>query len=108
MPEVKSTLDGTESLPATIFSREGRLSLERAVASEYPLTIIFNNTEMTTLLCSPYSLECLAVGFLSSEGFLKSRDEVKSITLDRERGVVRVETVDDRDILPRHTLQETD
>ena len=40
------------------------------------------------------------MGFLSSEGFLNSKEEIKSVTLDSVRGVVRVQTTDDREITP--------
>jgi FdhD protein len=64
-----------------------------------------NNRELATLLCSPADLRYLAVGFLSSEGLLKSKDEVKRIVIDDRRGVVRVKTEGDeelaRDVLPK-------
>lgn len=52
---------------------------------------------MVTLLCSPTDLKYLAVGFLSSEGFLKSKDDIKKIIVDDQRGVVRVETKEDKE-----------
>jgi len=61
------------------------------VAKEFPLTIILNNQELATLLCSPANLRYLAVGFLLSQGLLKSKDEIKKIIVDDRRGVVRVE-----------------
>ena len=61
------------------------------------LAIILNNQELVTLLCSPTGLNYLAVGFLSSEGLIKSKDEIKKITVDDQRGVVRVETGEDKE-----------
>ncbi|MBM3120398.1 MAG: formate dehydrogenase accessory sulfurtransferase FdhD, partial [Chloroflexi bacterium] len=58
----------------------------------FPLTIVVNNQELVTLLCSPKNLDYLAVGFLSSEGLLKNKDDIKKITIDDRRGAVRVET----------------
>jgi FdhD protein len=40
----------------------------------------------------------LAVGFLFSEGLLKSNDEIKKIIVDERRGVVRVETERDEEL----------
>lgn len=65
--------------------------IEDTVATEFPLTIILNDQELVTLLCSPVNLNYLAVGFLFSEGFLQSTDEIKKIVVDQQRGVVRVE-----------------
>jgi FdhD protein len=51
---------------------------------------------LVTLLCSPADLKYLAIGFLVSEGLLKSKDEIKKIVVDDQRGVVRVETEEDK------------
>ncbi len=85
-------MDLTESIPIQRITREGKQSIQDTVVKELPLTIIFNNRELVTLLCSPVHLEYLAVGFLASEGFLKSKDAIKKLTLDDRRGVVRIET----------------
>jgi len=86
-----------ERFPILRLTREGRSSIEKVVARELPVTIILNNRELVTLLCSPTELKYLAIGFLSSEGLLKSKDEIKKITVDNERGVVRLETVEDKE-----------
>ncbi|MCL0094130.1 formate dehydrogenase accessory sulfurtransferase FdhD, partial [Dehalococcoidia bacterium] len=67
--------------------------MEDVVVREFPLTIILNNQELVTLLCSPTNLKYLALGFLASEGFIRAREEVKSILLDDRRGVARVQSV---------------
>lgn len=73
-------------------TEEGRTETEDVVAEEFPLTILLNNKELVTLLCSPFDMDSLAVGFLFSEGLLKSRDEIGKIAVDAQRGLVRVET----------------
>ncbi|MFC2014428.1 formate dehydrogenase accessory sulfurtransferase FdhD [Chloroflexota bacterium] len=85
----------TEKVTIQKFNDEGRTSIDDVVARELPLTIILNDKELVTLLCSPKDLNYLAVGFLSSEGFIKNKDEIKKVTVDNQRGVVRVETTDD-------------
>jgi len=87
-----------ERFPILRLTREGRSSIEDIVAREFPLTIILNNQELVTLLCSPTNLKYLAAGFLLSEGLLKSKDEIKKIIVDERRGVVRVETMEDKEI----------
>jgi FdhD protein len=76
----------------------GRSKTEAVVAREFPLTIILNGQELVTMLCSPKEMDCLAVGFLASEGLLKSRDEIKELIVDADRGVVRVKTTEDKSI----------
>jgi len=92
-----------ERFPILRLTREGRDSIENVVAREFPVTIILNDQELVTLLCSPADLKYLAVGFLYSEGLLESKDEIKRILVDDERGVVRVETVEEKE-LPQDVL----
>ena len=87
----------TEKVSILKFTETGNSSIEDMVAKESPLTIILNNRELVTLLCSPENLRYLAVGFLFSEGLLKRKDEIKKIMVDDRRGVVRVETEGDEE-----------
>ena len=87
-----------EKVPILRLTQEGRSNIEDIVAREFPLTLILNNQELVTLLCSPMNLKYLAIGFLSSEGLLKSKGEIKKIIVDARRGVVRVETEESREL----------
>ena len=60
-----------EKLSIVRVTDEGEKEVEDVVAREFSLTIILNNQEIVTLLCSPSNLKYLAIGFLSSEGFIK-------------------------------------
>jgi FdhD protein len=90
----------TEKLAVLKLTETGSSSIEDVVAKESPLTIILNNREVVTLLCSPANLRYLAVGFLFSEGLLKSKDEIRKTLVDDRRGVVRVETEGDEEFAP--------
>ena len=81
-----------ETFPILRITEQGRSQSKDTVVREFPLTIILNNQELVTLLCSPTDLKYLAIGFLASEGLLKSKDEIKKVMVDDRRGVVRVET----------------
>jgi FdhD protein len=85
-----------EKVPVLKLTEEGRASLEDVVAREFPLTIILNDRELVTLLCTPKDLKYLAVGFLVSEGLLTGKDDIKKLVMDETRGVARVETVEDK------------
>ncbi|AKL95710.1 formate dehydrogenase family accessory protein FdhD [Clostridium aceticum] len=65
-------------------------SIEDAVVVEYPFTIFLNGEEFITLLCSPSGLEYLVVGFLVSEGIIKSKKDIEKITIDEEKGHAHV------------------
>jgi len=82
----------TERFPILRITEQGRRHSKDTVVTEFPLTIILNNRELVTLLCSPTDSKYLAIGFLASEGLLKSKDEIKKIIIDDRTGVVRVET----------------
>jgi FdhD protein len=69
-----------------------RSSFRDVVIPESPCSIILNNRELTTLLCSPADRRYLAVGFLFSEGLLSRKDDIKRVVTDNRRGVVRVDT----------------
>src|SRR5512137_1283086 len=64
---------------------------EDPVVREFPLTILFNNQELVTLLCTPTNLKQLAVGFLFSEGFVRAKHEITNITIDEQQSIVSVE-----------------
>jgi FdhD protein len=84
--------DKIERVNTLRLTAESISEIEDAVVREFPLTIVLNDQELVTLLCSPADQKNLAVGFLYSEGLINSRDEVKSITLHESTGVVRVDT----------------
>lgn len=92
-PEAENLPAGTvEKVPihrVTVGSKE---LAEDIIVREFPLTIILNGQELVTLLCSPADLKYLAIGFLFSEGLVKSKDDVRRVTVDEAKGVVRVET----------------
>ncbi|MFH0768101.1 MAG: formate dehydrogenase accessory sulfurtransferase FdhD [Chloroflexota bacterium] len=85
-------MNEVKTIPILRVTGEDRSKIEDIVAREFPLTIILNNQELVTLLCSPKDLNYLAVGFLFSEALISNKDEIKKITADEQRGVVRVET----------------
>jgi hypothetical protein len=88
----------TESLSITRFVGDSAAKINKPIVREYPLTIILNGCQLATMLCSPDSLQELAVGFLASEGLLQSKDEIESINIDQTDGIVKVQTTDKRDV----------
>jgi len=61
------------------------------IVVEFPLTIVVNQEEFATIVCSPSSLEELAIGFLASEGIIRSIRDIKSFSIDETRGFIYVE-----------------
>ncbi|MBU4174923.1 MAG: formate dehydrogenase accessory sulfurtransferase FdhD [Actinobacteria bacterium] len=61
------------------------------VAVEVPLTVVLNESEVATLLCSPCDLEALALGYLLSEGILSRESEILGIQHNLRSSVVRIQ-----------------
>ena len=97
-----------EKIPIIRLTEGDKHDIEDVVVRETPFTIILNNEEMVTLLCSPTDLKYLAVGFLFSEGLLHGKDDINKILVDERRGIVRVETKESmepgRDVLFRRFI----
>lgn len=69
--------------------------IQDEIIVEYQLTIYLNSKEFVTLLCTPKSLQSLVVGFLYSERVIKSKEDIKTITIDEEQGKAYVEIESD-------------
>ncbi|MCH1623991.1 formate dehydrogenase accessory sulfurtransferase FdhD [Fredinandcohnia quinoae] len=63
---------------------------EDQIVTEFPLTIILNNKEFATLVCSPSELDELVVGFLASEGVIRFYDEIINLQIDVDQGFAYV------------------
>jgi FdhD protein len=57
------------------------------IARETQLTIMVNEEELVTLLCSPNDMKYLAIGFLVSEGVLSDVTTLQNVTVEEERGI---------------------
>lgn len=62
------------------------------IVTEYPITIMLNDQEFATIVCSPDQIEELVIGFLASEGIIKSYKDIKEITMIKLTGRVIVRT----------------
>lgn len=65
---------------------------EVRVVTEHPVTIYINGQEFATIVCSPEYIEDMTVGFLASEGVIPKYQDIKSIRVQQEAGIVHIET----------------
>ena len=65
-------MEHVEKLYIQRYTNDGREDIEDVVIIEAPITIILNNQELVTLLCSPIDLKYLGVGYLFSEGLQRN------------------------------------
>ncbi|ATW24054.1 formate dehydrogenase accessory sulfurtransferase FdhD [Candidatus Formimonas warabiya] len=61
------------------------------IVREKALTIYVNTKELATIVCSPGQIRHMAVGFLCSEGILSEPQDLKSLRVDEEKGLVYAE-----------------
>jgi FdhD protein len=64
--------------------------VESAVIEEALVCIFVNGQELATFMCTPHRLEELAIGFLRSEGFIHSLDDIDLLTLSESGTCVDV------------------
>ncbi|WP_078428346.1 formate dehydrogenase accessory sulfurtransferase FdhD [Alkalihalobacterium alkalinitrilicum] len=67
------------------------LSIEDEVVSEFPLTVYVNGDEFATIVCSPTHFDEMVIGFLASEGVIRTKDDVKSLKIDESKGFAYVD-----------------
>ena len=80
-------MDNTKKVDILRIKGDEASEEEDIVILEYPFTIFINNEEIITLLCSPSSLKSLIVGFIYSEGFIKSISDIEKIRIDEKKGI---------------------
>jgi len=62
-------MEGIERLRILRVTEEDKSEIEDMVVRESSLSIILNDRELETLLCTPTNLNHFAVGFIASKGW---------------------------------------
>jgi FdhD protein len=84
----------TAEIAVTAITPEGEArQIQDMVVRELPLTIILDEQELVTTLCSPADLEYMVAGILYSEGIIRNRADIRCITIEEDAGIARVETL---------------
>ncbi|WP_323708318.1 formate dehydrogenase accessory sulfurtransferase FdhD [Mammaliicoccus sciuri] len=88
----------TYNLPILKYQNDQFIETTDSYVTEFPITIIINGEEFATIVCSPKDLEELVLGFIASEGVIKKKSEIKSISIDDSKGFAHVELTKEIDI----------
>jgi len=88
MDEHNETLGMSVDVPVVRIRDGAAAEAVQPVAAEVPCTIIGNDVEVGTLLCSPSDLKELAVGFLFTSAFIRGIDDIRDIRVDPVRWTV--------------------
>ncbi|NRG43362.1 formate dehydrogenase accessory sulfurtransferase FdhD [Bacillus sp. CRN 9] len=65
---------------------------EDTIVTEYAVTVKLNGQEFVTMVCSPEYIEDMVIGYLASEGIIKSYNDIKDIWMQEKDGFVHVTT----------------
>lgn len=87
-----------DSFDVTVHEYQGGFASKQIKSiREVPLTIILNGREVVTLLCTAKHPEYLAIGFLKSDAFVSSPDQIVDLTVrdEGDRLVAEVEVCHD-------------
>ncbi|MDZ5471340.1 formate dehydrogenase accessory sulfurtransferase FdhD [Bacillus sp. 31A1R] len=76
--------------PITKYSDGEFTVVEDVIVNEFPLTIFVNDLEFATMVCTPTHFEEMVVGFLASEGVIRSYSDIDSIQINEDRGYAYV------------------
>lgn len=71
-------LKETATVPVLKASGSDIHKTDDLVVRETPLTVYFNEESVVTLLCSPSEITELTLGFLLTEGFIRTAEDVRS------------------------------
>lgn len=92
---MQDVIKQTENRTIVRIDQDGRRTQEDLVISEHALTITLNDRQFVTMLCSPSDLEALGLGFLLSEGVIKSSEDVESFSLSDDGSELQIYLKDD-------------
>ncbi|MBE6032571.1 MAG: formate dehydrogenase accessory sulfurtransferase FdhD [Clostridiales bacterium] len=83
---MKEKTERRDSLPFVVRKRRDQVwdVFEDRVVEEKPVKIFVNNEEMGRVVCSPWSLEEMAAGYLCAEGVLDSFADLEELTITED------------------------
>jgi len=87
---MRNVMDQTENRTIVRIDRNGRRNQEDLVIREHALTITLNDRQFVTMLCTPPDLEALGLGFLLSEGIIRSLEDIESFSLSDDGSELKV------------------
>lgn len=80
-----------EKIKVVKFADDYVTATEDNAAVEQPLTIHLDGEEFATMVCSPDHLHELVIGFLASEGIIRSAKQIRSLDIDCKLGFAYIE-----------------
>ncbi|WP_079509319.1 formate dehydrogenase accessory sulfurtransferase FdhD [Mesobacillus jeotgali] len=66
--------------------------LEDSIVTEFTVTVKINGDELVTMVCTPDFIEEMVIGYLASEGIIKSYADIENLWIQEKEGFVHVKT----------------
>ena len=82
--------DYVRELDIVRVDRSRAAEVRDVVSRESRVMVMLNDVEVVSLMCSPTSLDCLAVGYLFAEGLIDCKEDVEAVDVDEKGEAVRV------------------
>lgn len=98
-------IPGAQSIVYLVPKADEWHSVDGAVIEETSVCLFVNGHEITTLIASPVDLEALAAGFLLTEGFIQTKDDIVALELSRQGTCVDVWLRDTLPPLPQRVIR---
>ena len=76
----------------SVYDGKGFSEHEARLIREIPLSVYLNDRKVITIACAGLYVDELAVGFLRSEGFIRTMEDVEAVEVSPDRTQVRVRT----------------
>ncbi|MBD2872436.1 formate dehydrogenase accessory sulfurtransferase FdhD [Paenibacillus arenilitoris] len=84
-------LSNTTTRKIIKYDGDGPREMWDTIATELPLTLKVGGEEFATIVCSPSDLRELVIGFLASEGVIRSPGQIASLDIHEDTGFAYVE-----------------
>lgn len=78
------------SLNILRYEKDSLNEVEDSIVTESPITIMLNQEEFATMVCSPEYVDELVIGFLASEGVIKTFADITDLFIDETNGYAHV------------------
>jgi len=87
------------------YAEEGWERTKVRIPSEMQLTLYVNGHELVTILCTPFKLNCLVLGFLYAEGFITGLKDVVTMRVCEDDALADVKLANvEMPLLKKRTL----
>ncbi|MEW9674978.1 formate dehydrogenase accessory sulfurtransferase FdhD [Lentibacillus sp. L22] len=83
--------DSTTSWKITRYHQHLQTKEDDEIARETAITVMINGDQYATIVCTPTHVHELVIGFLASEGIIRTMDQIEGLTVDEKTGFVYVE-----------------